>query len=147
VSGLFLWPLRRAVEVIVKHSACGYPQTAQALADALERRGLTLFARIDHAAAARDAGLELAAEEVFVFGNPRGGTPLMQADPRVGIELPLRMLLWQDGEAAAVGYRDPRELAADYRLDGLDEALAQMAGLLEAVSDEACLPATVGCAS
>lgn len=130
--------------MIVKHSASGYPGTVQALTDALDRRGLTLFARIDHAAAARDVGMELAGEEVFVFGNPRGGTPLMQADPRVGIDLPLRMLLWQDGDATAVGYRDPRELAGAYRLDGLDETLAQLAALLEALSEEACAPAGVG---
>jgi uncharacterized protein (DUF302 family) len=131
----------RSPPTIVKHSPYGYPQTAQALADALDRRGLTLFARIDHAAAARRVGMELADEEVFVFGNPRGGTPLMQADPRVGIELPLRMLLWRDGEATAVGYRDPRELAGDYRLDGREAALAQLAALLDALSDEVCGPA------
>ena len=130
--------------MIVKHSASGYPETALALADAIDRRGLTLFARIDHAGAARAVGMELADEEVFVFGSPRGGTPLMQADPRVGIELPLRMLLWQDGDTTAVGYRDPRELAGGFRLDGLDEPLAQMAALLEGLSDEACLPAAVG---
>jgi uncharacterized protein (DUF302 family) len=117
--------------MIVKHSASAYLETAQALAEALDRRGLTLFARIDHAGAARDVGLELADEEVFVFGNPRGGTPLMQADPRVGIELPLRMLLWSDGDATAV----------DYRLDGREQALGQLAALLEAVSDEVCVPA------
>jgi uncharacterized protein (DUF302 family) len=130
--------------MIVKHSASGYPDTVQALTDALDRRGLTLFARIDHAAAARDVGMELADEEVLVFGNPRGGTPLMQADPRVGIDLPLRMLLWQDGDATAVGYRDPHELAGAYRLDGLDETLAQLAALLEALSEEACAPAGAG---
>jgi uncharacterized protein (DUF302 family) len=130
--------------MIVKHSASDYPETARALADALDRRGLTLFARIDHAAAARAVGMELADEEVFVFGNPRGGTPLMQADPRVGIELPLRMLLWRDGDSTAVGYRDPRELAGEYRLGGREEALAQLAALLEAVSEEVCAPAAGG---
>jgi uncharacterized protein (DUF302 family) len=129
--------------MIVKHSASGYPETGQALVDALDRRGLTLFARIDHAAAARDVGMELADEEVFVFGNPRGGTPLMQADPRVGIELPLRILLWRDGDTAAVGYRDPRRLAGDYQLEGCEEALDQMAALLDALSDEVCAPAAV----
>jgi uncharacterized protein (DUF302 family) len=129
--------------MIVKHSSSGYVETGQALVDALDRRGLTLFARIDHAAAARDVGMELADEEVFVFGNPRGGTPLMQADPRVGIDLPLRILLWRDGDIVAVGYRDPRHLAGDYRLDGSEQVLAQMAALLDALSGEVCVPAAL----
>ena len=70
------------------------------LITAITSRGLTVFARVDHAAAAREAGMELAAEELVVFGNPRAGTPLMQSDPRIGIELPLRMLVWEDGVGA-----------------------------------------------
>ncbi len=65
--------------VIVKRSRKGYVETVEALVAAIERRGLTLFARIDHTAAAREVGLELADEEVVLFGNPRGGTPLMQS--------------------------------------------------------------------
>ena len=61
-----------------------------ALLAAIEGRGLTVLARIDYAGGARAIGLELADEEVVVFGNPRAGTPLMAADPRGGIELPLR---------------------------------------------------------
>jgi uncharacterized protein (DUF302 family) len=62
---------------------------------------LTVFARINHADAAREAGMERAAEEVVLFGNPRVGTPLMQTDPRVGVELPLRLLIWEDGARVA----------------------------------------------
>ncbi len=94
---------------------------------AIERRGLTVFARIDHAAAAREVGMELADEEVVLFGNPRGGTPLMQDDPRIGIELPLRMLVWREGEDVLLAYRDPRELSGTYDVAGHQGALEQMA--------------------
>jgi uncharacterized protein (DUF302 family) len=123
--------------MIVKRSASGYGETVAHLSEALERRGLTVFARIDHAAAARAAGLELADEEVVLFGSPRAGTPLMQSDPRIGIELPLRMLVWADAEAVHVGYQDPRELAAGYEIAGHESTLEQMATLLAGLAEEA----------
>jgi uncharacterized protein (DUF302 family) len=120
--------------MIIKRSTSGYAETVSALLSAIEQRGLTVFARIDHAAGAREVGMELADEEVVLFGSPRGGTPLMQSDRRVGIELPLRMLVWREGEDVLLAYRDPRELSAGYDLDGLRDALEQMAGLLEALA-------------
>lgn len=123
--------------MIVKRSASGYRETVGRLSDAIERRGLTVFGVIDHAAAAREAGLDLADEEVVVFGNPRAGTPLMQGDPRIGIELPLRMVVWADAEGVALGYRDPRELAADYDVAQHELTLEQMATLLADLSREA----------
>jgi uncharacterized protein (DUF302 family) len=123
--------------VIVRRSSSGYAATAERLIAAIEDRGLTVFARIDHAAAAREAGMELAAEEVVLFGNPRAGTPLMQADPRVGVELPLRILIWEDAESALLGHRDPRELAREYELQPHHEMLEQMAALLDELVDSA----------
>src|SRR5260370_34301409 len=115
--------------MIVAHSERGYAETLTALLEAIERNGLRVFAQIDHAAAARESGLELADEEVVVFGSPRAGTPLMQSDPRVGIELPLRILVWADAEGVLLGYRDPRELAADYDGAEHEATLEQMATL------------------
>jgi uncharacterized protein (DUF302 family) len=123
--------------MISRRSASGYAETTASLLAAIERRGLTVFARIDHAAAAREVGLELADEEVVLFGNPRGGTPLMQEDRRIGIELPLRMLVWHEGEDVLLGYRDPRELSGTYDVAGHQGALEQMAGLLEELAAEA----------
>jgi uncharacterized protein (DUF302 family) len=93
--------------VVTKRSAYGYRETVARVIDAIEGRGLTLFARVDHAAAAREAGLELADEQVVLFGNPRAGTPLMQSDPRIGVELPLRILIWADATGVLLGYHDP----------------------------------------
>ena len=116
--------------MIVKRSSFAFEDTVGRVAQAIERRGLTIFARIDHAAGAREAGLELADELVLVFGNARAGTPLMQSDPRIGIELPLRILVWSVADGVAVGYRDPRELAAGYDVAQQTETLERMAALL-----------------
>jgi uncharacterized protein (DUF302 family) len=124
--------------MVTKRSASGYDETVARLIDAIERRGLTLFARIDHAAAAREAGLELADEQVVLFGNPRAGTSLMQSDPRIGVDLPLRMLVWADVDGVLLGYRDPREVAGPYEVAAEDEPiLEQMAKLLAELADEA----------
>ncbi len=77
------------------------------LRETLDAHGLQLFARIDHAAGARKGDLELEPTVLLIFGNASVGSPLMQADPRVGIEFPLRMLIWQDPDGTHVGYLDP----------------------------------------
>jgi uncharacterized protein (DUF302 family) len=104
---------------MVELTASGDADRVEArLREALEAHGLQLFARIDHAAGARKADVELEPDVLLIFGNVRVGTPLMQADPRVGIELPLRMLIWQDPDGTHVGYLDPQELADRSALDG-----------------------------
>jgi uncharacterized protein (DUF302 family) len=123
--------------VVVTRSTSGYAETTRRLIEAITSRGLTVVARIDHAAAASTAGLELAPEEVVLFGNPRAGTPLMQSDPRIGVELPLRMLVWEDGDGALLGYNDPRELAARYDVEPHHETLEMMSALLAALATEA----------
>src|SRR6516162_1657012 len=116
---------------MVELSANGDPDQVEArLREALDAHGLELFARIDHAAGARKAGIELDADVLLIFGNTRVGTPLMQSDPRVGIELPLRMLVWQDAKGMHVGYLDPRELADRYALDGHQQTLERQAAVL-----------------
>lgn len=121
----------------VKDSAFDYPTTVDRLIRAITRRSLTIFCRIDHAAGASEAGLTLAPEEVFIFGDPRAGTPLMQASPAVGYELPLRMVVWQQDTLVQLGHSDPRGLAGQFGLEELRGTLDQMATLLNAVSNEA----------
>ncbi len=88
-------------------------ETSNRLVAALQERGLKLFARIDHAAGAATLGKTLRPTEVFIFGNPQGGTPLMVCQQTAGIDLPLKALVWQD-ETGQVwfGYNDPAWIAA-----------------------------------
>jgi uncharacterized protein (DUF302 family) len=126
-----------AAGVNVSESELGFAEVMRRLLEAIERRELTVFARIDHAGAARQAGLELADEELVIFGNPRAGTPLMQGDPRSGIDLPLRILVWRAGTGAQIGYLDPRELARRYDVDQHQATLEAMAKLLGDIVAEA----------
>jgi uncharacterized protein (DUF302 family) len=123
--------------MIINPSGSSYEDTVRFLINAIEDRGLELFARIDHAAGARGVELELAEEEVIVFGSPRSGTPLMQSDPRVGLDLPLRMLVWRQGEEVCLGYHDPRDLSLEYDISLHQPLLEQMATLLAELSAEA----------
>ena len=107
------------------------PTAVARIEQALQDLGVTVFARIDHAAGARAVGLELPDEVVLVFGDPAAGTLLMQVDPRVGLDLPLRMLVWTQGDSTAVGYRDPHGLDIDNAPPSVRPVLDKMTGLLE----------------
>jgi uncharacterized protein (DUF302 family) len=123
--------------MITKRSSVSHAEAVERLLAALEARGLKVFATFDHAAAAREVGMELPEEKVIVFGNPRAGTPLMQSDPRIGIELPLRILVWEAQEEVLLGYEDPRSLADRYEVSAHAGGLDQMAGLLDGLATEA----------
>jgi uncharacterized protein (DUF302 family) len=117
-------------------SGYSVPATVDRLLAALGRRGITVFAPIDHAAGARKAGLELANEVLVIFGDPRVGTMLMQADPAVGYELPLRLLVWDAGGQTMIGYCRPTELRHDFALGDQLEVLQRMENLLEQITAE-----------
>lgn len=119
--------------LISRTSSLSHDQTAGRLLEGIERRGLKLFATFDHAAAAREVGLELDPELVIVFGNPSAGTQLMADDPRVGLDLPMRILVYERGGEVTLAYHDPHELSGrDAVLDAmaamLDELVAEAAG-------------------
>lgn len=125
-------------------SSAEHGETLARLVDAIARKGLTVFAQIDHAAAAREVGMDLPDEVVVVFGNPRAGTPLMQADPRVGIELPLRILVWNQDGQTVVGYNDPTTLAGAYNVAAHAATLDAMSSLLHALANHAAGKAEEG---
>ena len=103
-------------------SSFGPKETMDRLATAVASRGISIMARIDHAAAATAIGMELRPTEVLIFGNPRAGTPLMQAAQTIRIDLPLKALVWQDeGGTTWLAYNDPRWLAQRHSVGaGLD---------------------------
>jgi len=125
--------------LIVHASLHGPKETMDRLARAVTGRGMAVLARIDHAAAAVAAGMALRPTEVLIFGNPRAGTPLMQAVQTIGIDLPLKALVWQDAEGRTwLAYNDPLWLAARHATGAAGQpALAAMATALTIVAGEA----------
>jgi len=120
--------------VISKPSPYSVDETIQRLDEVVRGKGLTVFARIDHRAGAREAGLDMQDEQVLIFGNPRAGTPLMVARPLAGLDLPLRVLVWRasDGPVWA-SYQDSAFIARRYGLpDGLEKNISAVAALVDA---------------
>lgn len=110
--------------------------TVERITAALANRGIRVLGHVDHAAGAREAGLELADEQVVIFGDARVGTLLMQEDPQIGYELPLRLLVWDADGQTLVGYRPPTELAGEFSVAAHAELLQRMEGLLGQLVDE-----------
>lgn len=87
-------------------------ETMNRLEEIVKQRDLNVFARIDHAAGAAKVGKSLRPTELLIFGNPQGGTPLMECGQTVGIDLPLKALVWEDASKQVwLGYNDPAYLA------------------------------------
>lgn len=126
--------------LIVLKSSHGPDQTAERLIAAVERRGVSVLADIDHARAAETAGLDLRPTRVIVFGNPKGGTPLMQDAQTSGIDLPLKALVWRDVEGVTwLGYNDPAWIAERHAIGSdLGQAVKQLSDALEAIARDAC---------
>lgn len=122
--------------LVTAQSLADVASTVLRAQDALRRRSITLFATIDHAAGARSVGDELADEVVLIFGNPKVGTGLMQVDPEVGIELPLRLLIWDDGTATRVAFTDPADYAGRYAVGDRQEVLQRMREVLDGLVAE-----------
>ena len=113
-------------------------ETADRLVKAIEEKGLKVAARVDHAAGAKAAGLEMPATEVVLFGNPKLGTPLMLSNPEIAIDLPMKMLVWQDKAGKVhIGYVAPDVLKLRYGIKDRDDAFATMTGALAAFAKAA----------
>jgi uncharacterized protein (DUF302 family) len=104
---------------------------------AVRAKGLTIFAHVDHAAGAAEVGMALRPTDLLVFGNARGGTPLMQMDQTIGIDLPLKALIWQDADGATwLSYNDPGWIAQWHGVVA-DAIVDTLAGVLGALAAEA----------
>jgi uncharacterized protein (DUF302 family) len=120
-------------------SSFGAQDTMNRLETAVKAKGMTVFARIDHAAGATAVGLPLRPTEVLIFGNARGGTPLMQSVQTIGIDLPLKVLVWQDAAGDTwLSYNDPDWLGRRHGLGGETEAaVGVLTGALAALAKAA----------
>ena len=107
-------------------------EAADRLVKAVEGKGLKVAARIDHAAGAKAAGLDMPPTEVVMFGNPKLGTPLMLSNPEVAIDLPLKIVIWQSASGKVmVGYTAADTLKSRYDIKDRDDGFKAMAGALE----------------
>ena len=123
-------------------SGFGPKETMDRLEAEIKARGITVFARIDHAAGAAQAGLSLRPTELLVFGNAKAGTPLMQSEQTMGIDLPLKALVWQDASGKVwLSYNYPGSLAKRHGAGGGTEPiLGAMTGLLGELARKATTP-------
>lgn len=114
-------------------------ETMNRLETAVSERGAKIFSRIDHAAGAAESGLSLRPTMLLIFGNPKGGTPVMQSTQTAGIDLPLKALVWQDAEGNTwLSYNDPAWIARRHAAGpDADAAVSAMSALLRAVATSA----------
>ena len=114
-------------------SSFGPKETMDRLAAEVTAKGMSIFARIDHTAGAASVGMPLRPTELLVFGNAGAGTPLMQIDQAIGIDLPLKALVYQDAEGKVwLSYNDPGWLAGRH---GLGSAAANVAVMIAGLVD------------
>jgi uncharacterized protein (DUF302 family) len=113
-----------------------YPvtETLDRLEAVLKSKGVKIFARIDHAAEAQGAGMSLRPTQLLIFGNPKAGTPLMRANPSIGLDLPMKALAWQDAQGLVqLTWNSPEYLTGRHGLDAeFNKNLAAVGGLIEA---------------
>ena len=119
-------------------------ESAHSVADTMDRleqkvtaAGFRVFARVDHGAGAKSVDMPLRPTQLLIFGNPKGGTVLLQSQQTVGIDLPLKILVWQDGETTRIGYIEPEELAEEYDIDEDHKVIKTMEGALDKLTDAA----------
>jgi uncharacterized protein (DUF302 family) len=113
--------------ILSKAAAGTVSETVARLTGLIEARGMMIFTVIDHSGEAERAGLALRDTKVVIFGSPMGGTPIMQSSPLTALDLPLKVLVWDDDGHTRVSYTDPDVLAARHHLTA--EQASRLAGI------------------
>jgi uncharacterized protein (DUF302 family) len=122
-------------------SSFGPKETMDRLIAEIGAKGLQVFARTDHAAGAAEVGLSLRPTELIIFGNARGGTPLMQASQTTGIDLPLKALVWEDAAGKTwLSYNEPSWIVQRHNLGIKAEIVDKLAAALSAIARKAANP-------
>ncbi len=141
VAGLLIssvsWAADGVVSLASQHSVA---VTADKLEQVLGQKGMTVFARINHAAGARQQNLSLNDSELVIFGNPKVGTPLMQCQPGIALDLPQKALIWQDNQQKVwLSYNRPHYLKQRHRVEGCDQLFLKvekaLAGIAKAATE------------
>lgn len=128
--------------LVTLRSAFDPQETMARLESEVRARGMTVFAHIDHAAGAAEVGLPLRPTDLLVFGVAKGGTPLMQSVQTIGIDLPLKALVWQDEAGVThLSYNDPASLARRHGLGEASKPVTEaMSGALKSIAAKAVAP-------
>lgn len=122
--------------LVIKPSPHSVEETERRFLQVLESKGLTIFATIDHAQNAANVDLQLSPTRVVIFGNPKVGTLLMQCQQSIGIDLPLKLLIWQDDQEVKIAYNDPHYLSERHHLDSTaKQVIEPMAKALDGLTD------------
>lgn len=120
---------------MTKRSRLSYNDTLATLEQHITGGGNTIFATIDQAAAAQKAGTTLRPTTLIIFGNPKAGTPLMDAYPLIGLELPLKVQVWEETGTVSVAYEPMSEIAKRYGVIGMDARIAAIDQALDALTN------------
>ncbi len=125
--------------IVTRASNFSTPETIRRLLAALDRHGQTVFARVDHAANAQSVNMPLRPTEVVIFGAPKGGTHLMQEQQTAGLDLPSKVLVWEDAAGTTwLSYNDPDWIAARHNLGSPSApTVTMMVGLMDTLTREA----------
>ena len=124
--------------LITKTSSHSVQETMNRFEKIVKDKGFSVVARVDHAAAAKKTGATLRPTELLIFGNPKLGTQLMLSNQSIGIDLPLKVLIWEDEKGVVtLGYNDPSWLKKRHGITDRDKAFAKMTGALDKFSDGA----------
>lgn len=126
-----------SAEIIEKASCVGVDATTQNIKNILQKKGLTLFSIVDHSLNAKEAEMELEPSKLIIFGNAKVGTHFMQDDPRAGLDLPLKILVFQSSDGKVkMAYRDATTLQERHNIDA-KEKVAKVNAALEKITTEA----------
>jgi uncharacterized protein (DUF302 family) len=138
VAGLTVFTGASYADLVTRQSAHPVAETVNRLEAAVKEKGATVVARVNHAAAAQKAELNLRPTELLIFGNPKLGTPLMQSNQRAGIDLPLKVLVWQDATGSVqIGYVSPDTVVARHGIADRAEVVKKMGAVLDRLTDAA----------
>lgn len=120
--------------LMISTSSGDFAATLARAREAITGKGLKIMAEVDHAANAKTVGATLAPTTLLVFGNPKAGTQLMLSQRSVAIDLPMKLLVWQDDAGVHVAYNDPAHLAARHSIADKDPLVGKMQGALAGIA-------------
>ena len=130
-------PALAGESLVVKTSPYSVKKTIDRLETIFNKKGITVFARVDHAAGAAKVGKTLPPTELIIFGNPKLGTPLMKSSRKIGIALPLKILAWREDGKVKLAYTKPARLAQRYGVVDRDPVIQKIIGALNNLTNAA----------